>query len=422
MASMSDFSPLQKAIVVLVVLGGTETIRTFAGAAAERSLMLALLIPMVAITVLYTRHLVRTSLAVPELIVLHVFAVVSVSWSVAPHLTLIRALPLLVTSCFMLTIASMFSMRQVLLLLGAIATCTALASLLAVALIPSARGTPPWDTVWRGVFNHKNALGSSSSFGLLLAAGAALVSQGQGRLRKFLILGALLNAYLLLVSESRTSQITTIFGFGLLGVTLVTRRKLASAAIILLVVTLTTMVVYSAFSNGWLDPVFAMVGRKPTLSGRIPLWEVTWPFVKLRPWLGWGYLAFWDPESTRVMAISQSPAIWYVPFYSHNGLIETLLNVGVVGLMLLALLLTRVFGGILGILGTTADRRELVVFFAFILCFLLHNATESSILERDGIMWMQFTLITAKLGLVAKASSRQGPALAPAPSLRRAGA
>jgi len=396
-----------RAVIILVVLlHGTSTLQVFLGSGSLlRLLKTALIAAMLAATAFGFRHVLRAARAAPELVLLHVLAVLSVAWSVEPSLTLKAALPLLAACCFMLTIASLYSMRQILLLLGLVATWMAVASLVAVALVPSARGAPPWDNVWRGVFAHKNALGSASAFGLLLAGNAALVAQG--RLRALLAVGALLNALLLLGSESRTSQIICFVGVSSLAFALLSRRRLAASVVILLGFLLAALAVYVALTRGWLDPVLAAAGRKPTLSGRIPLWEVTWPFAADRPWLGWGYQAFWDPLSARVLSIADSPSILYVPFYSHNGLIETLLNLGLAGLVLLVFVLVRAFGTAFGVLSRAVGGQEVYAAFTFVLCFLLLNVTESSILDRDGILWMQFVLIAAKLSLLGAASARR---------------
>ena len=394
------------AIILLVLLQGTGTLQVFLGAGSLLRLLKTLLVVVMLTAVAFgLRHVLRTARAAPELLLLHVLAVGSAAWSVEPGLTLKAALPLLATCSFMLAIASAYSMRQILLLLGLVATWMAVASLVAVALVPSARGTPPWDDVWRGVFAHKNALGAASAFGLLLAANAALVSRG--RLRLLLAAGALLNAMFLLGSESRTSQLICIVGLASLAFALISRRRLAASVVILLGFLLAALAVYFALTRGLLDPVLAAAGRKPTLSGRIPLWEVTWPFVAERPWLGWGYQAFWNPLSARVLSIADSPSILYVPFYSHSGLIETLLNLGLAGVLLLVLILVRAFGAAFGLLGRAVGGQEVYAAFTFVLCFLLLNVTESSILDRDGILWMQFVLITAKLGLLGAASARR---------------
>ena len=80
-------------------------------------------------------------------------------------------------------------------------------------------------------------------------------------------------------------------------------------------------------SNG-LDTLFELLGRNADISGRLPLWEVTLEYVKTRPWLGFGYEAFWSPFSSQVEFIET--VIRYRPFYSHSGVLETLLNGGIV--------------------------------------------------------------------------------------------
>jgi len=76
-----------------------------------------------------------------------------------------------------------------------------------------------------------------------------------------------------------------------------------------------------------------------TLSGRLPLWSDLIPQIVERPGFGQGYLSFWTAE--RIASISERFR-WTVPD-AHNEYIDSLLNLGVFGAGLLALV---VFGGL----------------------------------------------------------------------------
>jgi exopolysaccharide production protein ExoQ len=132
-------------------------------------------------------------------------------------------------------------------------------------------------------------------------------------------------------------------------------------------------------------------------------------------WLGYGYAAFWEPNRFDVIAIARDSTIGYVPFYSHNGLIETLLNTGLVGMTLLAILLIRAVSTIfLGFrLGTAVP--ELMTALVIIVTFVLLNLTESMVLSRQSLIWMVFVAVVTKLGNVARAQSR----IAAEPPVRR---
>jgi O-antigen ligase len=87
-----------------------------------------------------------------------------------------------------------------------------------------------------------------------------------------------------------------------------------------------------AWTYGTLDPTGAGTASD-TLNGRTPLWEQMIVYASQRPWLGYGFGAFWTPD--------QLQAVWRVltwkPPIGHNGFLDEILGTGVVGLVLFLL-------------------------------------------------------------------------------------
>jgi O-antigen ligase len=67
-----------------------------------------------------------------------------------------------------------------------------------------------------------------------------------------------------------------------------------------------------------------------TLDGRVPLWEVLFQYVSQRPWLGYGFGAFWNPDQ---MQLVWSELTWHPPV-GHNGFLDETLGTGLIGLLL----------------------------------------------------------------------------------------
>lgn len=413
----AGISSLEFGIIALVVLAGTDAFKLFLGdGAAARLALNGVLAAMLGLSLVWARHVLRTVAAAPELAALATLAAASVAWSVDPRLSLRELVPLAATTGLMLAAASMVSLRQMHRLLGMLASCVAFLSLLAVALLPAARGLPPWDDAWRGIFGHKNGLGSACAFGLVLAGTAAVSTRGS--LRVVLAAGAAANLLLLLATQSRTAQLLAFVALLVLASVMLSRRRLTSSVTVLLACALGAASGYAALRTGALDPLFDAAGREPTLSGRIPLWQVTWPFVTDRPWLGWGYKAFWEPTSYRVLSIAANHTIGYIPFYSHNGMIETHLNVGLGGLLLVALMVGRMLMAVVRLLGAAKQVLATTAFMVFLLCFLILNMTENVILEPQ-LLWMAFVAVAGKLALSARALARAGAAPAARPVATR---
>jgi exopolysaccharide production protein ExoQ len=87
------------------------------------------------------------------------------------------------------------------------------------------------------------------------------------------------------------------------------------------------------------DTFLELIGKDPTLTGRTEIWTYVRKDIWMKPWLGWGYFGFWQLTNPASLEISDA-ARWVVP-NAHNGLLESLLNVGVLGTALFAFILVR---------------------------------------------------------------------------------
>jgi O-antigen ligase len=77
------------------------------------------------------------------------------------------------------------------------------------------------------------------------------------------------------------------------------------------------------------DEFMEMIGKDPSLTGRTEIWAWAIFNIHLKPLLGWGYLAFWTRQNPAAMQIADA-LHWEAP-QAHNGLLEMLLFVGLVG-------------------------------------------------------------------------------------------
>ena len=81
----------------------------------------------------------------------------------------------------------------------------------------------------------------------------------------------------------------------------------------------------------YLSDLAAFFGRDLTLTGRTGLWGGIIQSIYKRPILGYGYYAFWlglNGESAKLIVASH-----WVFGYAHNGMLEILLQLGLVGLV-----------------------------------------------------------------------------------------
>jgi O-antigen ligase len=109
------------------------------------------------------------------------------------------------------------------------------------------------------------------------------------------------------------------------------------------------------------DPemLFGAVGRDASLTGRIPLWQTLWPFARQRLLLGWGYAGFFNADVKEMQYIWKIIE-WKAP-NAHNGYLDIMLQIGVIGLGLYLWVWSRAIVLSIKILRTPGGAKEFPV-------------------------------------------------------------
>lgn len=150
--------------------------------------------------------------------------------------------------------------------------------------------------------------------------------------------GILLGGLILLVStKSRTSSLGILAALLTVGLIAVPRRTLALGGLLvwlgtaaLLIGSLVSPRIESSLSNALL---LGRAEEAESLTGRVPLWGQLLGYVAERPVTGYGYEAFWNPRNIDDVSWVQS---WPIR-EAHSAYIESLLSIGLVGTLLVAL-------------------------------------------------------------------------------------
>ena len=142
------------------------------------------------------------------------------------------------------------------------------------------------------------------------------------------------------------------------------------------------------------------MGKDITLTGRTGLWEAVLDMVQERPWLGYGYSGFWlgtDGEgSAYVLQLVGWPAT-----YSHNGVLDLLLDVGYIGLFVFLLSFAISWFGAIALARSTKTSNGF--WPLMLLTFtLLSNVTDSTILRQNSIYWVLYVAVTLSISSPAK--------------------
>lgn len=189
--------------------------------------------------------------------------------------------------------------------------------------------------------------------------------------------------WLLKMAHSATSLGCFLIGSTLIVLASFKTLSRQSVVVGVLVVTLLFVAVYGLILNPEVG-LAKVAGRDSTLTGRTALWELILT-VPVSPIVGAGYESFWLGERLQYIW-SQN---WEHPNQAHNGYLEIFLDLGWIGIVLLA---TVMLGGFWNIVTTL--RVDAVVGSLRIALFVVaavYNLTEHAFRELHPV-WILFLL------------------------------
>ena len=162
------------------------------------------------------------------------------------------------------------------------------------------------------------------------------------------------------------------------------------------------------------DEAYRVLGKDSTLTGRGPIWDMAERAIASRPWLGWGFQGFWQPDERAVQEI-WAVVGWSAP-HAHNGLLELLIETGRVGAALFALLVARL--AVLVVRGLARDEALAWWTASWMILVALKAHAEPVYLQLDlSTALLSFSVVA--LGTAERARSRQaGAARIPATAAR----
>jgi exopolysaccharide production protein ExoQ len=310
--------------------------------------------------------------------------VFSISWTFIPELTALRSIALVGSSLFGIYIATHYSVKQQLYLLAKTFGLIILLSIVFAVLLPKyGIMSGIHEGAWRGIYFHKNVFGKmlvlSTSIFLLLAT-------DEKKNRLLMLAGLSLSVFLILLTKSASSLIQ-LFILGTAQFIFRVFRWRDTVAIPVILMLMTIALISSVILVENLDALFGLLGKDATLTGRTDLWPAIITMFEKQPWIGYGYSGFWhgwDSEAAYVWKATK-----WTPPNSHNGFLDLLLDLGILGLLIFLLDLWKNF------------LRSLIYFrknlaaeglwpLLFLTYLLLVNITESSLLTQNNIFWVLY--------------------------------
>ncbi|MBN8608412.1 MAG: O-antigen ligase family protein [Caulobacterales bacterium] len=334
------------------------------------------------------------SAATPVLMALLAFVALSTLWSIDSGATLRRSVWLALNMGFGLYLAWRYDWRGMLNVLAGGFLVLVAGSFLTALVAPNVgRMTFEHPGAWSGLWTHKNTLGGIMALGVAICTAATIMTPE----RRKLWIGTALGAFaLVLLSTSKTALLASMLGLGVMAFGAVLRRgpqhAILAGAGVLVALIIGAGIVFLAP-----DLLVATLGRDLTLTGRTDIWSAAASAVAAKPWLGYGYYAFWLPDYGPAYWVRQA-VMWEVAS-AHSSWLELALGLGRVGVALFALQLIATLRRGAGAM-IRADAGLWAP--AFLAAFALYTLSESHALQANNLFWTIYVAVAARLALDAR--------------------
>lgn len=323
-----------------------------------------------------------------SLIALMAWCWLSLSWAIEPGIAVRR---LALTTMILLTIFVLVDQAGVRNALNALAALLILALVINFAWVFLGRGThlagefdPALVGNWRGVTIHKNVAGALCAI-TIIALG--LDTGSRNRFARLAVSAAA--AYFLVNTQSKTSMGLLV---GSLVVGFVYSRVEAKKRRRMVILAALAAILFLLLGRDYWGALPEIFSQPDAFTGRVQIWPMLLQYAASNPIFGSGYGSFWNiGAASPILRMSNS---WVSTLATgHNGYLDVVVQIGVPGLVL------AVISTILGPFWTLATERipaELGGRLIALLVFCAgHNLTESSLLDRDMVVWVVLVSVVA---------------------------
>ena len=388
-------------ILALLVLIGTNIIPIILGGGSDgeanpvsmtRYGYLALYLVAVLLITYRIKALAVFINTAPLLAILLFYPFLSMLWSLSPTESFQHGVAVIGPSLLGIYLAERFDLRTIILLLaGAYALIAIFDFAAAISLPTIGRMTEQeWHGAWRGFHGHKTGLGKSAFVGIIFSIYALMLTRKRIQIAVLVILAV----QIVLLVQARSTAATLSLGISLAFMLwLFTLKQAYSVPMWLysgLMLLLASLLIVLLAGEG-IAPILELLGKNPTMSSRLPLWNEVMVSIAKAPWFGYGFSAFWQSDLPDIPRIHS--AVRFEPHYAHNGLLEMLLDGGVI----LAVLFTAQMVSSIAKATKLFSRGNFYTSLplVFLIIFTLSNFAEASVLAKNSLFWVALVALAA---------------------------
>lgn len=332
----------------------------------------------------------------------------SIIWSAAPQYTSDEIDPLIRATIFGTYLAIRYTPREQIRLLAWVLGIAAVFSFLYSLAMPSLG--IDGSGMWKGIFQHKQYLGRVMVIGSFTFIYLAFDDR---KYRWLAWAGCGLSILLILLSQSKSALILLLISWLLLPLFKFIKQNYKLRVILVISSLLLFSCMTVLIANNLETIVVDFLGKNLEFNGRIPVWTLAIEKGLERPWLGYGYAGFWTSDHAfYVLSHSWAVINGNARMHSHNGFIDTFLQLGFVGLSLFFLsfimLISRTF-----VLINATKCREFTWVFQLLIVSLLANASEVSTIANGGLMWILYVSMSLSTSIYFNRFKKYGPKYQP---------
>ena len=326
----------------------------------------------------------------------------SIIWTdpnlVVQNLSKIRGL--LLSSMFGVYLAARFSIREQTRLLAGVFGIVILFSILAALFVPGygihPATKPQLAGYWTGIFAHKNALGAHMAWSasIFLSLSLSISRNHLGRLA--LWTGFALSFLLVFLAGSAGGLVNLLSVICIIPLSKFLKKTHYKLQVLLIItlILLSGGIFILVVANA--PTIAEALGKDLTFTGRLPLWHELLGYIAQKPLLGYGFNGFWD--SDQYGEVFRARWVWHSVPNAHNGFVELLLALGLLGFLLFVmsfiLQFLRAYKQVY-----RAKIVEDVVPMQFLLTFSIFNISESRLLMANNIYWIIYIAMALSLAV-----------------------
>jgi O-antigen ligase len=341
------------------------------------------------LVVMRWRRVLRAARTVWPLLALAALTVLSVSWSVDPMVTMRRSVSLLSATIVAVYLGERYSINSFARLLAQTLIVMIILVLVTYVLAPSyVIDYSAYGGAWRGLSAYKNTFGGHMAIAVVLLV---LVRFQRLPWTRYVFLP--IAAGLLLLSRSANAVACCVVSLAAIPLWRLMRseRRLLAYPLAALIFCLGIYCILAVP-----EPLFQILGRDPTLTGRTRLWTILLPVIANRPILGYGYAAFWTGLKAEVLSV-WIDAERMVPV-ADNGYIDLCLSLGALGVCAFLVLFSRSFSRAIDYLRSEPGSISLwpITYFCM---FAVYNICESTLLTTGTFPFLVFAILATSLAV-----------------------